>query len=332
MSVTLTSRRAFIATAIGGLFASPFVGRAQQPATTVIGFLSARAPAPNGYLATAFRQGLTEAGYLEGGNVVIEYRWADGRHDRLPALAADLVRRQVAVIAAISGTPAAAAAKAATRTIPIVFANGGDPIRSGLVASLGRPARNITGVTFLTTALAGKRLEMTHELLPTASVIGFLLKPNNPAGEAEVADAKAAASAIGLQLQVVEATSDRAIDVAFRTFVQRRAGALLVGSDPFFGDSPSQLVELAARHALPTMYFSREFVDAGGLWSYGSSQTDAYRQAGVYTGRILKGAKPADLPILQPSRFELVINLKTAKALSLTIPPSLLVRADQIIE
>jgi putative ABC transport system substrate-binding protein len=327
----LTSRRAFVATVTGGLFAWPYVGHS-QPALAAIGFLSSRAPAPNGYLATAFRQGLTEGGYVDGRNVVIEYRWADGRHDRLPALAADLVRRQVAVIAAISGTPAAVAAKAATRAIPIVFANGGDPIRSGLVTRLNRPAENITGVTFLTTALAGKRLELIHELMPTLSAIGFLVKPNNPAGAAEIADANAAARTIGLQLRVLEATSAGTIDVAFTTLVQRRVGAVIIGSDPFFGDSSSQLVELAARHAVPTLYFSREFVEAGGLMSYGSSQTDAYHQAGVYTARILKGAKPADLPVLQPSRFELVINLKTAKALRLTIPRSVLVRADQTIE
>ena len=280
----------------------------------------------------AFRQGLQEAGYAEGRDVVIEYRWAEGRHDRLPGLAADLVRRRVALIAAISGTPAAAAAKAATKAIPIVFANGGDPIRSGLVSSLNRPAGNITGVTFLTTELPGKRLDLVHEVLPTAHVVGYLLKPNNPAMEAETANARAAARSIGLQLQVLEADSERAIDAAFTTLAQRRADALLVGSDPFFGDSASQLVELAARHALPTIYFAREFVEAGGLMSYGSVQTDAYRQAGVYAGRILKGAKPADLPVLQPTRFEVVINLKTAKALGLTMPPSVLVRADQIIE
>lgn len=325
------SRRALVVTATGGLVAWPLVGHAQQPALPAVGFLSARAPAPNGYLATAFRQGLAEAGYVEGRNVVIEYRWADGRNDRLPALAAELVRRPVAVIAAISGTPAAAAAKAATSAIPVVFANGGDPIRTGLVTSLNRPAGNITGVTFLTTALAGKRLELMHELLPTASVIGFLLKSNNPAAEAEVANAKAAARVIGLKLQVLEAASEHDLDVAFTTLAQRHAGALLVGSDPFFGDSLGKLVELAARHALPTIYFSREFVEAGGLMSYGSIQTDAYRQAGVYAGRILKGAKPADLPVLQPSRFEVVINLKTAKALGLTIPPSVLGRADQTI-
>jgi putative ABC transport system substrate-binding protein len=324
-------RRSFIGTLAGGLLAAPLAAEAQQAALPVIGFLSARAPAPNGYVVAAFRRGLNEAGYVEGRNVAIEYRWADGRHDRLPALAADLVRRQVRVIAAISGTPAALAAKAATTTIPIVFANGGDPIATGLVNSLGRPAGNVTGVTFLTTALAAKRLELIHELLPTAAAIGFLMKPDNPAGESEARAAKAAARALGLELHVLTVTSEREMDAAFTTLHQRRARALLIGSDPFFGDSPTQLVELAARHVMPTIYFGREFVEVGGLASYGSSQTDTYRRAGIYTGRILKGAKPGDLPVVQPTIFELVINMKTAKALGLTIPPSLLLRADHLI-
>ena len=324
-------RRAFISSITAGLLAAPLAAEAQQAALPVIGFLSARAPAPNGDLVTAFRRGLTEVGYVEGRNVAIEYRWADGRLDRLPALAADLVRRRVTVIAAISGTPAAHAARGATTTIPIVFANGGDPIATGLVTSLSRPTGNITGVTFLTTALAAKRLGLMHELLPTAAV-GFLVRPNNPAGESELRGAEAAARDLGLQLHVLTATSERGIDAAFTTLRQHRVGALLVGSDPFFGDSPRHLVDLAARYAVPTMYFARDFVEVGGLMSYGSNPTDTYRQAGVYTGRILKGAKPVDLPILQPTTFELVVNLKTAKALGLTIPPSLLARADQVIE
>jgi putative ABC transport system substrate-binding protein len=325
------TRRRFIALS-GMAITWPLAARAQQATVPVIGFLSARAPAPNGDLVAAFRRGLNEAGYVEGHNVAIEYRWADGRNDRLPALAADLVGCQVTVIAAISGTPAALAAKAATTTIPIVFANGGDPITSDLVTSLNRPTGNVTGATFFTTALVAKRLGLMHELRPTATLIGFLMKPNNPAGESEAKDAEAAARALGLQLDVLTTAEEREIDAAFATLSQRLAGALLVGSDPFFGDRPNHLVELAGRHAIPTMYFLREFVEAGGLVSYGTSQADTYRQAGVYAGKILQGAKAADLPIIQPTKFELVINLRTAKALGLTVPPTLLARADEVIE
>jgi len=325
-------RRRELILGIAGAALLPLAARAQQRPMPVIGFLSARAPAPSAYIVTAFRRGLSETGYVEGRDLAVEYRWAEGRYDRLPALAADLVDRHVAVIVAISGTPAALAAKAATASIPIVFANGGDPITSGLVTALNRPTGNITGVTFLSTALVAKRLELMHELLPRAAAVGYLMKPNNPAGEAETKNAEAAASALGLELHVLTATSETDIDAAFTTVVQWRAGALLVGSDPFFGDSSNQLVQLAARHAVPTMYFGREFVEAGGLMSYGSSQSDAYRQAGIYAGKMLHGAKPAELPVMQPIKFELVINLKTTKALGLTVPPILLAQADEVIE
>jgi putative tryptophan/tyrosine transport system substrate-binding protein len=323
-------RREFIALLGGAAVAGPRGAGAQQP-TPVIGFLSARAPAPNGDLVAAFRRGLNETGYVDGRNVEIEFRWADGQYDRLPALAADLTNRQVTVIAAISGTPAALAAKAATTVIPIVFANGGDPVTSGLVTTLNRPTGNLTGATFLTTSLAAKRVGLMHEFRPTATGMGFLVKANNPAGESEMKQAETAARSLGLQLNVLAVVDEGEIDGAFDTLAHR-VGALLVGSDPLFSDRPDRLVELAARHAIPTMYFLREFVEAGGLISYGSSQTDTYRQAGIYAGKILQGAKPADLPIIQPTKFELVINLKTVKALGLTVPPALLARADEVIE
>jgi putative ABC transport system substrate-binding protein len=295
----------------GAAAVGPLAARAQQPAMPVIGFLSARTPDRSQHVLAAFRRGLGEAGYAEGHNVAIEYRWGEGRHDRLPALAADLVRRQVALIAAISGTPAALAAKRATATIPIVFANGGDPIASGLVASFSRPAGNLTGATFFSTALIGKRLEVMRELLPAATAIALLSKPDNPAGEAEIKDAPVAARALGVRLHMLTASSEREFEAAFAAVRQERNGALVIGSDPFFGDRPRQLAELAARHAVPTIHFGREFVEAGGLMSYGT---------------------PADLPVVQPTRFELVVNLKTAKALGLDIPRTILERADEVIE
>jgi len=283
-------------------------------------------------MVAAFRQGLSESGYVEGQSLQIEYRWAEGHYDRLGVLADDLVRRQVAVIGALSGTPAALAAKSATKTIPIVFGNGGDPIASGLVASLNRPLGNITGVTFYTVELAGKRLGLLRELVPTATVIGFLVNPNNPAEKSEMKDADQAARALGVRLLVLNAIRERDIDVAFATLDEQRASALVVGSDPLFLGLSHKLIELTAHHAIPAIYNVREFPEAGGLMSYGSKQSDAYHQAGIYVAKILQGTKPADLPVMQPTKFEFVINLKTAKVLGLAIPPSLLARADEVIE
>lgn len=325
-------RREFISLLGGAAATWPLAAHAQQPTTPVIGFLSARTAASGASMAAAFHQGLGESGYVEGRNVRIEYRWAEGHYDRLRALADDLVRRPVSVIVALSGTPAALAAKKATTTIPIVFGNGGDPLTSGLVASLGRPTGNITGVTFYTVELAGKRLELLRELVPKATVIGFLVNPNNPAEEPEAKDVEAAARALGVRLQVMNTSSERDIDSAFSTLIERRASALVVGSDPLFFRFSGKLVELAARHAMPAIYIVREIPEDGGLMSYGSRQNDAYRQAGIYAGKILQGAKPGDLPVMQPTRFELVINMKTAKALGLTVPLHLQQIADEVIE
>jgi putative tryptophan/tyrosine transport system substrate-binding protein len=324
-------RREFISLLGGAALACPFAARAQQPAMPVIGVLASRGPGDEPYLLAAFGQGLKDAGYVEGQNAAIEYRFAEGQYDRLSALAADLVRRQVIVIAAL-GTPAAPAAKAATATIPIVFTVGVDPVEVGLIASLSRPGGNLTGVTGLGVELLPKRLELLHELLPSATVVAALINPTTTAAGTQSKDLQASARSLGLDLHLLSAGIERDFDAAFAKVVQLRAGGLVISNDPFFISRSDQLAALALRHAVPTIFEFRAFAAAGGLMSYGSNLTDLYRLAGVYTGRILKGEKPADLPVQQSTKVELILNLKTARALGLTVPLALLGRADEVIE
>jgi ABC-type uncharacterized transport system substrate-binding protein len=323
-------RREFITLFGGAAAAWPLAARAQQPAMPVIGFLNSRAPGENPAILAAFRRGLKESGYVEGQNVTVEYRWAGGQYDRLPALAADLAGRRVAAI--IANGPAVQTAKAATSTIPIVFVVGFDPLAFGLVASLNRPDGNLTGVSVLDVEIGAKRLELLHELIPTANIIALLVNPTTPAAETITRDAQAAARTLGLQLHVLHASSDRDFDTVFATVAQLRAGALVIGGDPFFTSQSQRLAKLTVDHAMPTIYEFREFAAAGGLVSYGTSITDAYRLAGGYTGRILKGEKPSDLPVQQATKVEMILNLKTAKAFGITVPLPLIGRADEVIE
>jgi putative ABC transport system substrate-binding protein len=325
-------RREFI-TLFGGAAATwPFTARAQQPAMPVIGYLGPESPAVFASRVRAFRQGLGETGYAEGRNVAIEFRWAEGQHNRLPALAADLVGRRVAVIVAPGGAPGALAAKSATTTIPIVFEMGADPIAIGLVGNLNRPGGNLTGVSSLNVQVTPKRLEILHEAVPTAAEVAVLVNPTSPTADSQLRNLQAAARALGLQLHVLHASAERDFDTVFATLLQLRAGGLVVSSDGFFATHSEQLAALTIRHAVPAIHQSRDFTIAGGLMSYAGSFAESHRQAGVYTGRILKGERPGDLPVQQVTKVELFINLKTAKALGITFPLTLFGRADEVIE
>ena len=324
-------RRDFV-TLIGGAASWPLASRAQQPSMPVVGFLSARSPAEAASVLAAFRQGLAETGYFEGKNVTIEYRWAEGHYDRLPALAEELVRRGVAVIAATGGEPSPLAAKAATATLPIVFTVGSDPVEMGLVASLSRPGGNLTGTTIMGVDLGPKRLDLIRQLVPKALRIAILSNPTFPMASAEVREVEDAALRLAVEVNVRNASTKSEIDEAFADLARHRPDALIIGTDPFLLGQRDQLARLAARHAIPTVYFLREFVEAGGLMSYGPDIRRGYRQAGVYTGYILGGKKPAELPVLRPTSFLLSINLETAKALGIALPATLLAVADEVIE
>jgi putative ABC transport system substrate-binding protein len=327
----MSTRREFITLLGGGAAAWPLAARAQQSTMPVVGFLNSSSAHAQVLVAAAFRQGLNQSGFVDGRNITIEYCWADGQYDRLTGLAADLLGHHVAVIMA-GGPPAARAAKAATSTIPIVFTSGDDPVTAGFVASMNRPGGNVTGVHILFTELETKKLGLLRELTPRTAVIAALLNPKFPSIDTQTTELQSAAHALGQPIQVLTAGSERELDAAFKSMVRLRVGALLVGADPFFASKREQIVALSARYAIPAVYEQRAFAEVGGLMSYGTNIAEGYRQAGIYTGRILKGEKPADLPVVQLSKFELIINLKTAKALSLTIPPGVLAIADEVIE
>jgi len=325
-------RRRDLITLLGGAAAWPLAARAQQAALPVIGWISSRSPGESDYLVAAFRQGLKETGYTESQNVSLEFRWAEGHYDRLSAYAVEFARRPVTIIVTTGGDPAAQAAKAATSTIPIVFVSGSDPVKVGLVSSLNRPGSNVTGIHLLLLGLGAKRLGLLHELMPMANPIGVLVNPNFADAQTQLSDVEHAAQSLGLILVMKNARTELEIDTAFAAFAQQKTGALLVVSDPFYASRRGQLAALALRHAMPAMFELREYAAAGGLMSYGPSLADGYRLGGVYAGEILQGAKPANLPVMQPSKFDLVINLTTAKALGLTIPDKLLALADEVID
>jgi ABC-type uncharacterized transport system substrate-binding protein len=328
----MIGRREFITLFGGAAVAWPLAARAQQPGMPVIGFLSSRSPGESAGVVAAFQQGLRETGFVEGQSVVIAFRWAEGHYDRLPALAADLIDVRAAVLFAAGGPPSAVAAKAATSTIPIVFSGVSDPVQLGLVASLNRPGGNITGMSMFATELWMKVFELLKELVPAATVIAYLVNPSNPSAEVYSKAGVAAARALGIQVHVLNASGERDLEESFASLAKRGAGGLVVPNEPFFDSQRDRIVALSARYGVAAVYSIREYVVAGGLMSYGASLTDSYRRAGIYTGRILKGEKPADLPVMQPTKFNLVLNLKTAKMLGLEIPPTLLARADEVME